>query len=250
MSEYVLSFQLFSARKFPPIETQLEKLRELGYAGVEPYPGIYESDPDAFLAKVRKAGLTIPSLVSSVDFIDENRDELLRIARLFGTQKVVLSYLAPDERPVDEAGWRAFGARLNEHAEAAQAAGLSLNWHNHAFECIALDDGSRPIDAILEAPALGWEADIGWLTRAHCDVPEELSRYASKISLVHMKDMASDDPAVAGGWADVGSGVVDWNVVWPAVKATGAKLLVVEHDDPPDWYDCAKNSIAFLKTLT
>ena len=249
MPDYVLSFQLFGARKFPPTEAQLERLAEMGYDGVEPYLDIYEADPDGFGRLVERTGLKVPSLVSTVDFIDRNRSKLFDIAKGFGTHTVVLSYLASYERPVDLAGWRGFAARLQAHGEAARERGLSLAWHNHAFECIPLSDGSRPIDAILEAEAVGWEVDIGWLARANCNVPHELTRYVSKIDLVHMKDMAPAGTMVAGGWADVGSGIVDWNAVWPAVKETGAKLLVVEHDDPPDWLACARNSLAFVREL-
>lgn len=249
MSDYLLSFQLFSSRKFPPLEAQLEQLAALGYDGVELYPGIYEADPEGFQRKIQSSGLKIPSLVSAVDFIDRDRNRLFDIAERFGTRNIVLSYLAPEERPADRAGWRAFGERLQEHGEEATRRGLRLSWHNHAFECEPIADSSRPLDVILESPAVGWEADIGWLARARCDVPAELDRYAGRIDLVHMKDMAPLGTTVAGGWRDVGGGVVDWTTVWPAVKRTRAKLLVVEHDDPTDWLACASNSIAFLRRL-
>ncbi len=79
---------------------------------------------------------------------------------------MILPHLAEDKRPKDAAGWKAFAAKLTEHAAALAEAGLKLAWHNHDFEYEKLADGSRPIDALIAAKGVYYEPDIGWIVRA------------------------------------------------------------------------------------
>ncbi len=55
-----LSFQLYSAREFPPIEKTLELLSGLGYTQVEPFIAQYEN-PQAFTDLSEKYNLKIPT---------------------------------------------------------------------------------------------------------------------------------------------------------------------------------------------
>ena len=61
MPKYRISFQLYSARNFPPIEKQLETLAAIGFDAVEPFGGAYKADPKALRAKCDALGLTIPT---------------------------------------------------------------------------------------------------------------------------------------------------------------------------------------------
>ena len=65
-----------------------------------------------------------------------------------------------------------------------------------------------------------------------------------------MKDTAPVGVTEEGGWADVGAGTFDWAAVWPAIAATDAGVLVVEHDDPADWRRSAANSLGFLRQFS
>ena len=59
--------------------------------------------------------------------------------------------------------------------------GLGLAWHNHDFEMVALADGNRPMDLLLEAaPKLGWEADIAWIVRGGQDPVAWLGRHPAR----------------------------------------------------------------------
>ena len=65
--------------------------------------------------------------------------------------------------------------------QRAAASGFRLAYHNHDFEFVTLDDGSRLMDVLLAAePALLWEADVGWLIRAGEDSLAWLDRYADR----------------------------------------------------------------------
>ncbi len=249
MLSYRLSFQLYSARNFPPVERQLETLAQLGYDAVEPYLPVYEQDVDAFRRKVDAVGLSMPSVLSDLAFMDRNPSLAIDMAKALGAETVVLPFLHPSERPSDRAGWQAMADRIAVHARRAANSGLDLAWHNHDFEYAPLADGSRPIDLVLADDAVGWEPDIGWLARADVPIAAELDRYATKVRVFHVKDIAGREETIEDGWAAVGAGTIEWYSLWPSIAATGATLLVVEHDNPIDWKAIAESSLNYLKTL-
>jgi sugar phosphate isomerase/epimerase len=240
-----LSFQLYSARNFPPLEAQLATLAALGYRQVEPYGGLYAALDD-FAAALKRHGLTAPSGHFDLDLLEGDFERALKIARTLGVRLVVAPYLPPPQRPVDSAGWRTFGARLAALAEKFDAEGLGFGWHNHDFEMRALPDGTRPIDHILSASdKIQWQADVAWIARAGEDPLAWLARRRSRIGALHMKDLAKAGAKKdEEGWADPGAGILDLKAIAAAGIAAGAKIFVVEHDAPSDYKRFASAAIA------
>jgi sugar phosphate isomerase/epimerase len=54
------SFQLYSARNFPPLDDVLGRLARLGYKQVEGFGGLY-ADASGLAASLKKHGLTMPT---------------------------------------------------------------------------------------------------------------------------------------------------------------------------------------------
>jgi sugar phosphate isomerase/epimerase len=250
MATYRISFQLYSARKFPPIEAQLEALAAIGYDAVEPYRGAFDNDPAGFRRKIDAAGLACPTAHLPVELLESDRRGFIGIAEALGVETAVLPFLAPDKRPADAAGWRDLAARLTEHAAALAEAGLRLAWHTHAFEYEKLKDGSRPVDALIAAPGVYYEPDIGWIVRAGADIRTEIEKFPGKIAAFHIKDTAPEGVTSDDGWTDIGAGTIDWKGIWPSIAASGCDLLVLEHDEPSDWRGFAAHSYTFLSGLT
>lgn len=235
-----LSFQLYSARNFPPLDAQLSLLAELGYQQVEPFGGLYANLPE--LAEgLRRHGLRAPSGHIDLATLEGDVGRARDIAGALGTSLVVAPYLQPADRPSDAGGWRALGTRLAKVRAALQPLGLRLAWHNHDFELQPLPDGSAPLDLMLAAdPELAWEADVGWITRAGADPVAWIERYGSRIAALHVKDVAAAGAATTeDGWADVGAGTLDWNGIIAAARQAGVSLFIVEHDNPSDLRRCA-----------
>jgi sugar phosphate isomerase/epimerase len=255
MANYRISFQLYSARNFPPLEAQLESLAAIGYDAVEPYAGNFKDDVKGFRAKTDALGLAIPTAHMPLADLDADRAKFIDTARTLGVETAILPYIAPELRPTTAEGWKAFAARIGEHAAYLAEAGVKLGWHNHEFEYARLPDGTRPIDLLLAVNGLKAEIDIGWVVRAGVDPAAEIRKEAAKIAAFHVKDTVDTGgnprPTMKDdGWTDVGAGIIDWKAMWPAIAATGATLLVVEHDNPSDWRAFAANSHKYLNGLT
>lgn len=242
-----LSFQLYSARNFPPLDRQLAVLAGLGFRNVEPYGGLL-NEPDALGTGLRRHGLRAPSAHVSLDRLTSDLPGFVHQARDLGIRLAIIPAIASEERPGDAGEWRRLGASLVPLRERLAAEGIDLGWHNHDFEFGRLPDGSAPLDHLLAAaPGLIWEADIGWLHRAGEDPAHWLARHAGRIRAVHVKDAAAPGGNLKeDGWTDVGAGVIDWKRLMPALEATGAELFVLEHDNPADFEGFARRSRAAI----
>ena len=236
-----LSMQLYSGRNFPPVSNQLAVLAELGYRNVEPFRGLYDDMP-GLTSAMKTHGLTARSAHFSVELLEKEFDRSLDIARALGPAIVVLPHLLPAERPSDAAGWAAFAARVGTITGRVKAEGLRTAWHNHDFEMVALQDGSRPIEHILGS-GVEWEADAAWIVRAGEDPKAWIERFSGQVATLHVKDIAPKGENVdEDGWADVGHGTMDWQAIWDAGLAAGAELMIAEHDNPSDFRRFAQRS--------
>ncbi len=249
MANYRISFQLYGARKFPPLEPVLEGLAAIGYDAVEPYGGNFQDDPKGLRAKADALGLAIPTAHMPLADLEADRAKVIDQAKTLGLETVIVPHVGGDARPSTVEGWKAFGHRLSEHAGYLAEAGLKLGWHNHDFEYVKLPDGSRPIDHILAGNGVRFEADIGWIFRAGADSATEIKKESGKIAAFHIKDTTKPIVAKDDGWTDVGAGVIDWKALLPAISSTGSNLLVMEHDNPSDWRSYAANSYKYVSGL-
>ncbi|MBD8892756.1 sugar phosphate isomerase/epimerase family protein [Roseibium litorale] len=242
------SFQLYSAREFPPLEGTLKTVADAGYAQVEGYGPVYD-DAAATRAAIDAVGLTMPTGHFSLDLLENNEEKVLDIARTLGMKAIYCPYIMPDDRPSDSAGWAAFAKRLEALYVRYSARGYDFGWHNHDFEFAALPDGKVPMEIILDnAPSISWEADIAWIVRGGADPLDWIKRYGSRITAVHVKDIAPEgENKDEDGWADVGHGTMDWKGIMAALKGTKASVFVMEHDKPNDCGRFAARSISTTK---
>ena len=177
MPNYRISFQLYSARNFPPIEKHLETLAAIGFDAVEPYGGAYKADPKGLRAKCDALGLKIPTCHMALADLDADRAAVIDTAKILGLETVIVPAVPQEQRSQDVAGWKALGAKLQEHAAAVKAAGLKFAWHNHAFEYVTLSDGSRPI-SYRPSPTPNQR------TGAAVPAPTGRGRYAGRIGFI------------------------------------------------------------------
>ncbi len=233
-----MSYQLYSSRNYPPLGDTLRMLADIGYAHVEGYGALVTDAEamDALEAGLRATGLTMPSCHIGLDLCEGAPDTVIELAKRFGIETVVVPFIMPDDRPTDADGWRAFGARLAAVANRLNDAGCNLAYHNHDFEYVPLDDGTLPIDLILDAaPSLLFEYDVAWAVRAGRDPFAPIAQYGSRIAIAHLKDIAPEGEATdEDGWADVGHGTMDWPGLMAALRLAGTRSFIAEHDNPND----------------
>lgn len=246
----MISYQLYSSRNFPPMSGTLAMLADAGFTAVEGYGALY-SDAGKLAemaAALEAAGLDMPTGHFALEMIETQPDFVIAAAQTLGMETVYCPYLLPGDRPVDGAGWRAFGARLQAAGEPLRKAGLAFGWHNHDFEFVATPDGVIPQEAIFEGgPDLEWEMDVAWVVRGGANPANWIARHGGRITTAHVKDIALAGTVAEDGWADVGHGTVDWVALMVALRAVGCDRFVLEHDNPSDHVRFATRSLAAVK---
>jgi sugar phosphate isomerase/epimerase len=230
-----LSFQLYSARNFPPIDTVLAKLKALGYGQVEGYGGLY-GDAANLAAALKANGLTMPTGHFGLDML-KDVSTTLKTAETLGIKTVFCPAIPQDQRKQPEAGWVQLAETLAELALTYKKAGIGFGWHNHHFEFWPTASGKLPMNIILDtATDIEWEADVAWIVRGENDPEAWFDAYGQRITAVHLKDIAPQGHAEnEDGWADVGQGTMGWDSLIRLVRAkTRAQYFVAEHDNPSD----------------
>ena len=243
-----LSFQLYSARNYPNQSEFLSKLAALGYSQVEGYGGLY-ADAGALAADLKKNGLAMPTGHFGLDQLTDT-DSAIKIAETIGMKRLYCPYIPVEQRSADDSKWIELAETLARIGEKITAAGYGFGWHNHDFEFVPTTSGRLPMDIILEtAPKIEWECDVAWVIRGKADPVAWFDKYGSRITAVHVKDIApAGEKADEDGWADVGTGVVGWNdLITKVTSKTKAQYFVAEHDKPSDPVRFATNSIAAAK---
>ena len=201
-----LGIQLYSGRKFPPVEAQLATVARHGFTHVETFAPFYD-DVEATKRMLDAHGLSARSGHFSVAMLEGEGDRAVDVARQAGgrDRRRALSGAGRTSGRRSKAG-KALGARLLAIEARLSAAGLRFAWHNHDFEFKELADGSLPIKHLLGDRIL-WEADLAWVVRGGADPRHWIERYRGRIPLVHVKDIApAGEKADEDGWADVGAG--------------------------------------------
>ncbi len=137
---------------------------------------------------------------------------------------------------------------LNELGAKTKANGLQLLWHNHDKEFHAMEEG-LPFDYIMnhtDPKTVQCEMDIYWVKKGGGDPLEVLKKYAGRIPVLHVKDMAE---GAAQDFICPGRGIIDFKPIFAEAKKQGIEHYFVERDNEPDGIGCLKSSGEFLKNI-
>ena len=198
-----------------------------------------------------KNGLTMPTGHFSIDMLENDFDR--RATTLPKTLGIKLHrlpvHLAPDDRPTDAAGWRAFGERLGKDRRAGQGGRLSTSPGTTIdFEFEPLADGTTPHGAHPRCRArrsAGRWTWPGWCAAARTRRLDRPTTAIASSPFMSRTSRPAGENADEDGWADVGHGTVDWKGTLKAAadNTDGRAIYVMEHDKPSDAARFAKRSI-------
>ncbi|KAB0677547.1 sugar phosphate isomerase/epimerase family protein [Aureimonas leprariae] len=250
MTAPTLSIQLYSLRSLGGLERQLDAAAAAGFRSVETI-GSHLDDAGSLKRALAERGLDAPSGHVGIAALRQDAGRVAAAAGEVGITQLFMPAFPSDERSMDADGWTRAGAELGAIAETLQARGVALGYHNHHWEFARLEGGKRPLDCLFEGAKgspLIWQADIAWIARGGEDAATWLAKYRSALASAHVKDQApAGENEDEDGWCDVGAGTLDWPTLWEKAAADGAKLMVVEHDNPKDPAGFASRSFRYLE---
>lgn len=251
-----LGVQLYTVRNTITKEPlkDLQAIQAIGYKEVE----IVYATLDAIWPALKQTSLkAVSAHVDTAIFMEggSKLDDAIGNLKEKGFSFIVLPYVPPSQRGGLDT-FKKLADVLNKSGEKAKAAGLTLCYHNHAFEFEPMD-GTTGLAVMLKEtqPSLvSLELDIFWASVAGHNPVDVMKHHPDRIALLHLKDKAKDFPVrynesvPPATFKEVGNGSIDI----PAVLAEAAKINVrnyfVEQDQTPgDPLASLKQSFDYLK---
>lgn len=225
-----------SPRALPVV---LERLRALGYDGVEP-AGLWGVSAREFRRRCDAAGLLIPA--THLNFAPE-RDFAcaLEAAAELGLDSVVIPQIEEIQSGDPDAVWRAADA-LNRLSTVAAGFGLSLGYHNHEWEYARMLQGRSVHRWLFDAlaPAIFAEVDVYWAQVGGADPVEEITRLGARARMLHLKDGPARD--VEADMCALGEGNVDLRRILERSRATW-HVVEIDHTSGDLWEAIARSRV-------
>lgn len=221
----------------------IQALADIGYATVG-VSGRHGHSAAAIRAILDDAGVRAVLEHVGYDRLTNNLEGACADVVTLGGHWLVTSSLPGSLYTLD--GIRRAAAEFNRAGAVAATYGLKVLHHNHATE-FRTDGGRVLYDVLLEETdpdLVGFELDVYWAARGGFDAGDYFVRYPARFPALHVKDMAPD-----GGFADVGSGVLDFAAMFEHAHRGGVRQFLVEHDNPADELSTARNSFRALREL-
>ncbi len=228
-------------------ERTLQQVAGIGYRDVDMYIHDSRREPAETRAMLDRAGLACPSARVATPALYRGWNRYLDAANTLGARWITLANVPYEERILLR-DWREIADVLNTAGEAARGQGLTLCYHNHAFELEPLE-GKIPLDLLLEStdPALvKLQMDVYWMSRGGRNPSAEIRRLGSRVATLHLKDM-DDTPAKA--ITSVGRGTIDFREVLAAAADMNVRDYFVEQDAPADPLEAIRSSYSHLAQL-
>ncbi|MGA8028157.1 MAG: sugar phosphate isomerase/epimerase [Bryobacteraceae bacterium] len=253
-----LGVQLYTVRNVigkDPAAT-LKAIQDIGYAEVE---ATYD-DLDKIWPALQQTNLKPVSVHVDLKILEEGGDGLDSV--LAGLKQrqfeyVVAPYVPPEQRGGVEV-FKRLAETLNKSGERAKSHGLTLCYHNHAFEFQPLN-GTTGLQILMHETHKGvvsLEMDIFWVSVAGHDPVQLLKTYSDRVLLLHLKDKARGLPVQynenvpADTFKEVGSGSLDIPAVLSEANRAGVRHYFVEQDQTPgDPIASLRESYKYLSPL-
>jgi sugar phosphate isomerase/epimerase len=248
----ILSIQLYSLRSLGELDRVLDTARQAGYRYVETV-GSHLDDAVNVRIKLEAHNLKASSSHIGLAALRERPEAVLKACHVLGFDQLFMPAVPLEQRKGDATYWRGLGHELGQIAERFHNQGISFGYHNHDWELAPKEGAKTGLDLIFEAAAgtpLVWQVDVAWLIRGGANPKEWMERYRNRIVSAHVKDIAPQGQnEEQDGWADVGSGVLDWRDLWQAARTAGARWMVIEHDKPANPAESARASYEFISKM-
>jgi sugar phosphate isomerase/epimerase len=256
-----ISIQLYTVRdalSADPAGT-LAALADIGYTRVE-LAGTAGLTATAFRALLDANGIRATSGHFGIPqpFDAAAWRATLADARTLGCRYVVHPFfgVGPAGPIQDAAVWRAFAQDLNRAGAMARDAGFRFGYHNHHFEFLPLSDGSGRtafdlLTAVADRRLVHLELDLYWSWRGAADPVDVIRAHRGRVLQFHCKDMNIDS-----GFADLGTGLIDFRRIFAQSEVAGVQEYIVERDNagtaprvPADALDTAAVGYRFLRDI-
>ncbi|MGU3409932.1 sugar phosphate isomerase/epimerase family protein [Microbacterium sp. M1A1_1b] len=240
-----LSVQLYTVRDAlsADLPGTLQRIAGIGFTDVELFG--YVDRADEYATALKDAGLVAPSgHARLLDAGEQGLERIFHATATVGTGTLI-------DPHIDEARWttredvEAIARELSALAPRAADHGLTLGYHNHAFEFSNRIDGVSAYEVFADALSddVVLELDTYWVKVGGDDPVAIIGKYGDKVRFLHVKDgdgSHDDKQQVA-----VGNGIMPIREILAA--APDAQHVVELDDHDGDVFQAVTDSYSFLQ---
>ncbi|RKT89303.1 sugar phosphate isomerase/epimerase [Rahnella aquatilis] len=244
-----IALQMYTLRNVGSADKQFAMAHEAGFKNVE-IVGTHDLSAKQMQALLAKNQLKVTSAHVQLSALENSYAQTLAFNKAVGNKTLIVPWIEAEDRPTNSQGWIDYAKRLDGLGATLRKDGMQLGYHNHNFE-MKKYDGVTALEIIMnhtQPNNLKLEMDAAWVSRGGQDPVRFLKEYPSRIYAIHAKDNAAigirDDEM---NFAPLGEGLLDWQTILPAAKASGVKLFIIEHDKPNDPWSIITTSLHNLR---
>ena len=245
-----LGLQLYSVRDVLPkdYDGTLKQIAAIGYREVEA-AGFFGKSPSEVKRSMNQAGLHCVSAHYPLKDLLPTVDEKVQYGKDLGLQFIVCAapMLKDPSRAKDPNSaaaresmtledWRWNAEQFNRIGEKVTAAGMRFAYHNHTPE-FRSEKGVLFYDELMRSTdpsKVNFELDCGWAAVAGQNPAELVSRYATRIKMLHVKDFKLGQgakPLPVPPSVELGHGVIDYRPIFEAAKKAQIQHAFIEQEE-------------------
>lgn len=251
-----IGVQAYTFRSSMPTATAavLDTIKSLGITEIEG-EGPKGMAPEEFRKMCDDRGISIPSTGAGYDVIVKDPGSVIKQAKILGAKYVMVAWIPHGKEFTLEDAKKAV-ADFNRVGKILSEAGLTFCYHNHGYEFGSYNDGTL-FDYIAQntnPKYVSFEIDILWSFHGGQDPAALISKYPSRMKLMHLKDIRKGVANDLTGGTDtkndvaLGSGQINIPGVLKAAKKAGIKHYFIE-DESPSYSQQLPVTIAYIKSL-
>jgi sugar phosphate isomerase/epimerase len=262
-----IGLQLYSVRDVLPkdYEGTLKQLSAMGYREVEA-AGFFGRSSKDVKAAMDGAGLRCVSAHYSLKDLLPKLEATVQYGKELGLQYIVCAapMLKDPTRAKDPTAtalkegmtledWKWNAEQFNHIGERVSAEGMKFAYHNHTPE-FRSENGVMFYDELMrltDPVRVHFELDCGWVAVAGQNPVDLLTRYSTRIVMMHVKDFKLGKGANAlpvPPSTEMGHGAIDYHPIFAAAKKAKIEHAFVEQEefDIPEM-DALKMDAEFMK---
>ncbi|MCD4695852.1 MAG: TIM barrel protein [Bacteroidales bacterium] len=250
--EKTIGIQLYTIRDLVKndFNGSMQKLAEIGFNTIETAGyserKFYGFVPGEFNTVVKDFGL---EPISSHSYLTpDNIGQTIEDTVGAGMKYLVQPYIPGDIRKTMD-DWKKIADDLNLMGEKCKKAGITLGYHNHAFEFEKIEE-QLPYDLLLdstESDLVTFQLDTYWMVYGGYNPVQYFKKYRGRFKLWHVKDMADTEKRES---TEIGNGILDFPEIFEMRKKAGMEYYFLEQEDfTMDPWNSLTISINYLKFL-
>lgn len=149
---------------------------------------------------IAESGLKVVSIHEDLGSILKNPDEIIKEAKAYGTNYIVVTGMFRYDYSSKEAVLQ-LADKLNKAGKLLKEGGINLLYHNHNCEFRRVESGETAFDLLLEKTDLNYvnfEFDSFWAVETGCDAVKFMEKLGSRMKLYHINDRGNREKGKMG----------------------------------------------------